>query len=82
MAYKNRNRTTSLEKWERIVAVWSSGIKQTQIAKVARLSTQTVSNIASTFLQHGTRFPSFTVNKHVGKYLTARQSVSECLQAK
>ena len=57
MAHIHRNRSTSVEKRERIIALWSSGVKQAQIAEVVRLSPQTVSNIVNRFLQHGTYFP-------------------------
>ena len=46
IAYINCNRTTSLEKKERIIALWQSGVKQIQTVEVVELSTpQTVSNI-------------------------------------
>ena len=57
MARIHRNRITSVEKRERIISLWSSGVKQTQIAEVVGLSPQTVSNIVNKFLQHGTYFP-------------------------
>ena len=56
MAHIYRNPTTSFEKRERMIALWSSGVKQGQIEEVVRLPPQTVSNIVNKFLQHGTYF--------------------------
>ena len=57
MAHIHRNHPTSVEKREQIIALWSSGTKQAQIAEVVGLSPQTVSNIVKHFLQHGKYFP-------------------------
>jgi len=42
MANIHYNRTTTLEKREKIIALWTSGSKQTQIAEEVGLSPQTV----------------------------------------
>ena len=52
MAHIYRNRTTSFEKRERMIALCSSGVKQGQIEEVVGLSPKTVSNIVNKFLQH------------------------------
>ena len=57
MAHIHRNHPTLVEKREQIIALWSSGTKQAQIAEVVGLSPQTVSNIVKHFLQHGMYFP-------------------------
>lgn len=57
MAYIHHNRTTPVEKREQIIALWSPGVKQAQIAEVVGLSPQTVSNIVTNFLQCETYFP-------------------------
>ena len=57
MANKYYNRTTTLKKKERIIALWTSGSKQAQIAKEIELSPQTAFNFVNKFLQRGTFFP-------------------------
>ena len=57
MANIHYNRTTTLEKREKIIALWTSGSKQAQIAEEVGLSSQTVSNIVNKFLERGTYFP-------------------------
>ena len=57
MANIHYNRTTTLEKREKIIALWTSGSKQAQIAEEVGLSAQTVSNIVNKFLHRGTYFP-------------------------
>ena len=44
------NRTTTLEEREKIIALWTSGSEQAQIAEEVGLSPQTVSNIVNKFL--------------------------------
>ena len=51
------NRTTTLENREKIIALWTSGSKQAQIAEELGLSPQTVLNIMNKFHQRGTYFP-------------------------
>lgn len=53
--HHNYNHPTLVEKREQIVALWSSGTKQTQIAGVVGLLPQTVSTIVKHFL-YGTYF--------------------------
>ena len=55
MANVHYNRTTTLGRREKTIALWTSGSKQAQIAE--GLSPQTVSNIVNKFLQRGTYFP-------------------------
>ena len=57
MANLHYNRTTTLERREKIIALWTSGSKQAQIPEEVGLSPQTVSNIVNKFLQRGTYFP-------------------------
>ena len=57
MANVHYNRTTTLERREKIIALWTSGSKQAEIAEEVGLSPQTVSNIVNKFLQRGTYFP-------------------------
>jgi len=57
MANVHYNRTTTLEKRDKINALWTSGLKEAQIAEEVRLSLHTVSNIVSKFLQRGTYLP-------------------------
>ena len=57
MANKHCNRTATLEKREKMIALWKSGSKQGQIAEEVGLSPQTVSNIVNKFLERGTYFP-------------------------
>ena len=57
MANAHYNRTTTPEKREKIIALWTSGSKQEQIAIEVGSSPQTVSNIVNKFLQRGTYFP-------------------------
>jgi len=57
MANINYNHTTMLEKREKIIALWISGSKQTQIEEEVGLSPQMVSNIVNNFLQRGDVFP-------------------------
>ena len=57
MANVHYNRTTTLERREKIIAIWTSGSKQAQIVEEVGLSPQTVSNIVNKFLQRGTYFP-------------------------
>ena len=57
MANVHYNRTTTLERREKIIALWTSGSKQAQIAEEVGLSPQTISNIVNKFLQRGTYFP-------------------------
>ena len=56
MANIHYNHTTTLEKREKIIALWTSGSKLAQIAEEVGLS-QTVSKILIKFLQRGTYFP-------------------------
>ena len=56
MANLHYNRTTTLEKREKIIALLTSGSKQAQIAEEVGLSPQTVSNIVNKFLHRGTYF--------------------------
>ena len=51
------NPTTTLGRREKIIALWTSGSKQAEIAEEVGLSPQTVSNIVNKFLQTGTYFP-------------------------
>ena len=51
------NRTTTLERREKINALWTSGLKKAQIAEEVGLSLHTVSNIVNKFLQRGTYLP-------------------------
>jgi len=57
MAKIHYNRTATLEKREKLIALCTSGSKQAQIAEEVGLSPQTVSNIVKKFLQRGTYFP-------------------------
>ena len=53
MANVHYSRTTTLERREKIIALWTSGSKQAEIAEEVGLSPQTVSNIVNKFLQGG-----------------------------
>jgi len=51
MANIHYNRTTTLERREKLISLWTSGSKQAQITKEVGLSPQTVSNFLNKFLQ-------------------------------
>jgi len=57
MAKIHYNRPKTLEKRKKIIALWTSGSKQAQIAEEVGLSPQTVSNIVNKFRQRWTYFP-------------------------
>jgi len=57
MANIHYNHTTTLETREKIIALWTSGSKQAQIAEEVGLSPQTVSSIMNKFLQRGQYLP-------------------------
>ena len=57
MANVHYNRTTTLERREKIIALWTSGSKQAQIAEEVGLSPQTVSNIVNKIPSKGDVFP-------------------------
>ena len=57
MAKMHYNRPKTLEKREKIIALWTSGSKQAQIAEEVGLSRQTVSNIVNIIRQRATYFP-------------------------
>ncbi|XP_073240228.1 uncharacterized protein [Porites lutea] len=48
---------TSVSKREKVISLWSSGYRNKEICSRLHLSHQTVSNILSKFLQHGTAAP-------------------------
>jgi len=52
----NRTNCTSLSTREKLIALWSSGTSQTEVALRLGLSKQTVSNILKQFLETGTVF--------------------------
>jgi len=49
MAYINCRTTTSVEKREEIIALWSSGVRQPEIPERVGLSRKTVTNIINKF---------------------------------
>jgi len=57
MAIIHYNHTMTLERREKIIAPWTSGLTQAQIAEEVGLSPQTVSSIVNKFLQRGTYLP-------------------------
>ena len=57
------NRTTTLERREKIIALWTSGSKQAQITEEVGLAPQMVSNIVNKFLQRVTYLPGKPVWK-------------------
>ena len=58
MAYIKCRKTTSVEKREEIIALWSSGaVRQEEIPERVGLSRKTVTNVVNKFLQHGSLFP-------------------------
>ncbi len=57
MAYIKNNISTSLAKREKIISLWSTGSKQSEIATEVKLSHQVVSKIINNFIEKGTILP-------------------------
>ncbi len=57
MAYINHSVTTTVSKRENIIALWSLGYQQQEIARRLNLTHQTVSNIVASFLRQETILP-------------------------
>ena len=57
MAYINCRKTTSVEKREEIIGVWSSSVRQAPIPERVGLSKKTAANIVNKFLQTRTLLP-------------------------
>ena len=57
MAYINCKKTTSVDKREGIIALWSSGVRQAAIPARVGLSRKTAANIVNKFPQTGTLLP-------------------------
>ena len=57
MAYIRNNLSTSLAKREKIISLWSTGSKQSEIATQEKVSHQVISKIINKFIEKGTILP-------------------------
>ena len=64
MAYIHHNRTTPVEKREQIIALWSSGVKQAQIAEVVGKRHKLYRTLRLTFCSAERIFPVNLVGRN------------------